>query len=484
MTPITTHKTVALLAAFFAPTTLSACAAPNQIASTPISTTSSTRSSTRSDVQTRNVQTKSSAKIEKPQVLKPSSPRTLVGKAAFGGYVDDAPGVRRMITVKDVPAPYHTESAGNGPRIVGRPAGAIPKAPAGFAVSLWAENLNNPRVIVTVPNGDIFLAESGANRVRVLRDSKNSGKSDTSEIFADGLKQPFGIAFWPAKNPQWVYVANTDSVVRFPYRNGDLKSRGAGETIVDNVSSGGKLPGGGHWTRDIEFSKDGKKLYLSIGSLSNVDDNERENVRARIYEYSIGADGKRTAERVYAWGIRNPVGLAINPKNGEIWTGVNERDGLGDDLVPDYMTRVRPAGFYGWPWFYLGANQDPRHEGKRPDLKSQVIVPDVLLQAHSASLDLAFYSGQQFPREYSNALFNALHGSWNRSMRTGYKVVRAIMKNGVPTGEYEDFLTGFVTPSGDVWGRPVGVTTARDGSLLISEDGNNTIWRVGYVGKK
>ena len=227
-----------------------------------------------------------------------------------------------------------------------------------------------------------------------------------------------------------------------------------------------------------------KKLYLSIGSLSNVSDDASENVRARIFEYSIDAGGKRASERVYATGIRNPVGLAVNPRNGEIWAGVNERDGLGDDLVPDYMTHVRDGGFYGWPWFYLGANQDPRHEGKRADLKATVVVPDVLLQSHSASLDLAFYSGRQFPNEYSNALFNALHGSWNRSRRTGYKVVRAIFIKGRPTGEYEDFLTGFVTPQGDVWGRPVGVTTARDGSLLVSEDGNNTIWRIAYIGKK
>ncbi len=452
-----------LASAISVSTSLSACAAPQDA---PI------------------VATSNNANPEKPRVLRASSPRTLVGAKAFGDFSTDTPGVRRLITANDLPAPYATESANKVANVVARPAGALPKVPAGFAVSLWAENLSNPRVLVTAPNGDIFVSESYANRVRVLRPSIDGSKVQTTEIFAGGLKQPFGLAFWPAKNPQWVYVANTDSVVRFPYRTGDLKARSASETIVNDVSSGGKLTGGGHWTRDIVFSRDGKKLYLSIGSLSNISDDASENVRARIFEYSIDTSGKRSAERVYATGIRNPVGLAINPKNGDLWTGVNERDGLGDNLVPDYMTRVRDDGFYGWPWFYIGSNQDPRHEGKHPELRGHVYVPDVLLQAHSASLDLAFYDGKTFPREYRNGLFNALHGSWNRSIRTGYKVVRALFKNGQPTGEYEDFLTGFVTPNGEVWGRPVGVTTARDGSLLVSEDGNNTIWRVQYSGKR
>ena len=411
--------------------------------------------------------------------------RTLTGDAAKGDWTTDAPGVRRLLTTKDLDAPYATSSVNNGAHVVPRPNGAWPKAPAGFVVTEFATNLNGPRKIVTAPNGDIFVAESYSNRVRILRDTKKNGKADMSEVFADGLKQPFGIAFYPNNaNPQWIYIANTDSVVRFPYRNGDTKARGASETIVNDVSSGGKLTGGGHWTRDIVFSKDGKKLYLSIGSLSNVDDNERENVRARIFEYSIDKDGRRTSERTFASGIRNPVGISIHPKSGELWTSVNERDGLGDHLVPDYITHVQDNGFYGWPWFYLGAHQDPRHQGAHPELAPKVIVPDVLLQAHSASLAMTWYDGKQFPKEYRLNAFAAEHGSWNRARRTGYKVIRVPMSGTRATGEYEDFLTGFVTPEGDVWGRPVGVTVAKDGALLVAEDGNNVIWRVAYTGKK
>jgi glucose/arabinose dehydrogenase len=365
----------------------------------------------------------------------------------------------------------------NGPRIVPRPEGAWPKAPAGFRVEEFATQLSNPRVIVAAPNGDLFVAESGPGRVRVLRDGDGDGKAEFSEIFATGLRQPFGIAFWPVgARPTHVYVANTDSVVRFPYRSGDLKARGAEQMIVENISGGGRLRGGGHWTRDIVFSRDGRKMYVSVGSLSNVSDDAREERRARIFEYT--PDGKN--ERVFAWGIRNPVGLAVHPQTGELYTSVNERDGLGDHLPPDYVTRVQKGGFYGWPWYYIGPNQDPRHPGKRPDLKNKVLVPDVLLQSHSASLAMCFYNGRQFPDAYRLDAFAAQHGSWNRARRTGYKVVRVPMKNNRPTGEYEDFLTGFVTPDGNVWGRPVGVAVGRDGALLVSDDGSGTVWRVAY----
>lgn len=407
----------------------------------------------------------------------------LTGAAARGDWTTDAPGVRRHITIADLDKPYETPSVDNGPKIVPRPEGAWPKAPAGFQVTQFATGLNNPRVVQTAPNGDIFVVESGPNRVRVLRDANGDGKPEINEIFAEGLKQPFGLAFYPpGPNPQYVYVANTDSVVRFPYRNGDLHARGAQELIVDDISGGGRLRGGGHWTRDLVFSRDGRKMFVSVGSRSN--DNEDNDVesearRARIFEYS--PDGK--SERVYATGIRNPVGLAINPKTGDLWTSVNERDALGDHLVPDYITRVKDGGFYGWPWYYIGAHQDPRHAGAHPELKDKITVPDVLLQSHSASLDLAFYTGRQFPRAYRFDAFAAEHGSWNRSHRTGYKVIRVPQKNGVPTGAYEDFLTGFVTPEGDVWGRPVGVTIAKDGALLVSDDASNTIWRVAYTGK-
>ncbi|RYX86486.1 sorbosone dehydrogenase family protein [bacterium] len=414
-------------------------------------------------------------------IAQPAVPgQTLKGEAARGDWTTDAPGVRRLLTPAELDAPYATKSVDNGPHMVPRPEGALPKVPTGFTVEAYATGLNNPRAIVTAPNGDIFVAESGPNRVRVIR-GVQGGKPSTDNFFTEGLRQPFGIAFYPpGKNPKYVYVANTDSVVRFPYKNGDLKATGPEEMIVDNISGGGRLRGGGHWTRDIAFSKDGKKMWVSVGSRSNVDDNEVEERRARIFEFT--PDGKN--ERVYASGIRNPVGLAVNPRTGDLWTSVNERDGLGDHLVPDYVTRVKDGGFYGWPWYYIGDHQDPRHDGKHPELKGKISVPDVLLQSHSASLDLAFYTGNKFPRTYRGDAFAAEHGSWNRARRTGYKVIRVPQRNGVPTGEYEDFLTGFVTPAGDVWGRPVGVTVGNDGSMFVSDDGSNTIWRVSYTGTK
>jgi glucose/arabinose dehydrogenase len=231
----------------------------------------------------------------------------------------------------------------------------------------------------------------------------------------------------------------------------------------------------------VAFSPDGRRMFVSVGSHSNVyeDPNENEERRADILSYN--PDG--TGYKLFASGIRNAVGLAVHPRTGELWCSVNERDELGDDLVPDYVTRVREGGFYGWPWFYIGPNQDPRHAGAHPELRDKVIVPDVLLQSHSASLELAFYTGAQFPREYANDAFAAEHGSWNRAKRTGYKVIRVPQREGVPTGEYEDFMTGFVTPGGDVWGRPVGVAVAKDGALFVSDDGSNTVWRASYAGR-
>jgi glucose/arabinose dehydrogenase len=409
----------------------------------------------------------------------PKAGTLLTGKDALGDWTTDAPGVRRRITTADLPKPYATESATNMPRPVKRPADAWPQVPAGFKVEMFAADLENPRMIRTAPNGDIFLAESRPGRIRVLRAADGAGKAEVTEVFASGLDRPFGIAFYPlGANPQYVYIANTGSVVRFAYQNGDLKARGKPELIVPDIPSGGQLRGGGHWTRDIAFSKDGKKMFVSVGSHSNAyeDPDENEERRASILEYN--PDG--TGFRLYASGIRNAVGIAINPQTGELWASVNERDGLGDDLVPDYITRVREGGFYGWPWFYLGQNQDPRHAGKHPELRDKVIVPDVLVQSHSASLGMVFYTGSLFPKEYDGEAFAALHGSWNRTRRTGYKVVRVPMRGGVATGEYEDFMTGFVTPQGDVWGRPVAVAVARDGALLVTDDGSQTVWRISY----
>jgi glucose/arabinose dehydrogenase len=401
--------------------------------------------------------------------------KTLTGKDALGDWTTDAPGVRRKITVDDLPKPFDSPSAKNQPRVVKRPEGAWPKVPEGFKVEEFATGLTNPRVIMTAPNGDIFVAESAAGRVKVFRDSDSDGKPELTEVFASKLNRPFGIAFYPpGPSPTHVYVAGTTSVVRFPYKNGDTQATGGPETIVPELPGFAQLTGGGHWTRDVVFSLDGKRMFVSIGSRSNNNDDAAEKRRADILEFT--PDGKN--EKLYASGIRNPVGLAVQPGTGVLWTSVNERDGLGDHLVPDYITHVEEGGFYGWPWYYIGDHEDPVHAGKHPELKTKVIVPDVILQSHSASLDLAFYTGDQFPDEYKGDIFAAEHGSWNRERRTGYKVVRVPLKDGKATGEYEDFLVGFVTPDGDVWGRPVGVAVAKDGSLLVTDDGSNTVWRI------
>ncbi len=403
--------------------------------------------------------------------------QVLTGQAAFTDYTKEAPGVVRKITVADLPAPYATKSAGNGPTVVARPANAWPKTLPGFKVDLYASGLDEPRELRTAPNGDIFLAEMHSGEIKIFRGITPDSKPKQTSTFTTGLHEPFGMAFYPpGKDPKWLYVANTDSVLRFPYKNGDLKATGKSETLISGI------PTGGHSTRDLAFSQDGKKLFLSVGSRSNVDDSDthpREFRRANILEYTPG--GKFV--KVYGAGIRNPVGIAIQPETGELWCSVNERDELGDNLVPDYITHVQEGGFYGWPWYYMGDHQDPRHPGKHPELKSKVIVPDVLLQPHNASLEMVFYEGGQFPSDYKGDIFAAEHGSWNKATRAGYEVIRVPVKNGKATGEYEDFVTGFVTPDGQVWGRPVGVTVATDGSLLVSDDGSKSIWRVSYTVK-
>jgi len=418
----------------------------------------------------------------------------LTGKAAFGDWRADAPGVRRHITAGDLPAPFASASTRNKVEATPNSSEGQLKAPAGFEVKLFAQGLQAPRLIRTAPNGDVFVAESEAGRIRVLRPSADGTSAGQMEIFASSLQRPFGIAFYPNNGkPEWVYVANTNSVVRFPYQAGDLKARGNSEVIVD------KLPSGrGHWTRDVVFSKDGSKMFVSVGSASNVAEDmpklEPAALQKWIAENPPGAGWGAEAERadvlvfdpqgknrrIFATGIRNCVGMDINPATGDLWCSTNERDLLGDNLPPDYLTRVKEGAFYGWPWYYTGSHEDPRHKGARPDLAGKVTVPDVLLQPHSAPLGMVFYNGTQFPAEYKGQAFAASHGSWNRTTRTGYKIIRVIVKDGVPTGEYEDFVTGFVVDDARAWGRPVGVTVAKDGSLLFSEDGNGSIWRVTY----
>jgi glucose/arabinose dehydrogenase len=407
---------------------------------------------------------------------------TLTGREAMGDWTTDSPGVRRKITVDDLPRPFDTGSANKFPQMVKRPEGAMPRAPKGFQVSEYATGFRNPRKIITAPNGDIFLADSMPGRIKHLRDADGDGKAETTGDFASGLNRPFGLAFYPpGPNPTHIYVGNTDSVVRFPYENGDAKARGPAEMVVKNIPTGREqVGGGGHWTRDVQFSADGKTLFVSVGSRSNVMERDEASENRRAVILAFNPDG--SDERIYASGIRNAVGLAIHPQTGQLWCSVNERDGLGDDLVPDYVTHVEEGGFYGWPWYYLGAVQDPRHKGKHPELKDKVIVPDVLVQSHSASLCMTFYTGGQFPPEYRFEGFAAEHGSWNRARRTGYKVIRIPLKDGKATGEYEDFLVGFVTPDGNVWGRPVGVTVAKDGALLVTDDGSGIIWRVAFTG--
>jgi glucose/arabinose dehydrogenase len=400
----------------------------------------------------------------------------------FTDFHGEHPGRVHKITVADLPAPYATESVDAGSHIIPRPAHAWPQAPAGFKVQQFAEGLENPRLLRTAPNGDIFVAESKPGRIKIFRGMTTDGKAASVHVFATGLTLPFGIALYPpGPNPRYVYVANTDSVVRFPYSNGDLQASGPQQVIIPNLPGFGRLRGGGHWTRDIAFSPDGKRMFVSVGSRQNLDDADHtpeEFHRADI----LVADPDGANLKVYAWGIRNPVGIAISPQTGELWASVNERDQLGDNLPPDYITHVQEGGFYGWPWYYIGPHQDPRLEGKHPELRDKVIVPDVLLMPHNASLELLFYEGTQFPAEYHGSIFAAEHGSWNRATRTGYEVVYVPIKDGRATGEYQDFLTGFVTDSGEVWGRPVGVAVASDGSLLVSDDGGNCVWRVTHVG--
>jgi glucose/arabinose dehydrogenase len=398
----------------------------------------------------------------------------LTGEAAWADTENHKPGQARRITVDSLPAPGR--SVRGKQKQVPRPAGAMPQAPAGFAVNIFAETAPNaPRQIRTAPNGDIFVVNSNQGSITVFRGITAEGKPAQSETFMTGLTRPFGVNFYPVgPNPQWVYVGNINSVVRIPYRNGDLKARGEAQKLAE-------LPAGGHPTRDLVFSADGKSMFVAVGSATNVDDPEKnpaERNRANILEYT--PEGQFLG--IYASGIRNPVGLAIHPTTGELWTSINERDELGDNLVPDYVTSVKRGGFYGWPWYYIGGHQDPRHPGAHPELKDKVIVPDVLVQAHSASVGMTFYTGTQFPPEYRHDAFVAQHGSWNREKKAGHEVIRIPLDNGKASGVYQDFLTGFLDENGNPWGRPSGVTTAPDGSLLVTDDGANIIWRVSWVG--
>lgn len=371
-----------------------------------------------------------------------------------------------------LPAPFTTESVENRPEEAGWPEGKMPTAPAGFTVSKYADKLKNPRWTYVAPNGDVFVAESNtkksADRITLLRDVNKDGKPEIKEIFMENLKQPLGMLV--LKN--YFYVANTNGVFRYPYKGGETKITSKGEKILD-------LPAGGynnHWTRNLLANADGSKIYISVGSASNVADHGMDEEKRRANILEINPDG--SGERIYASGLRNPVGMDWAPGSNVLWTAVNERDKLGDELVPDYVTSVKEGGFYGWPYAYFGKNEDPRRKGERSDLVAKTLVPDVPLGSHTASLGLAFYDKTQFPAKYQNGAFIGQHGSWNSSKLTGYKVVFIPFKNGKPAGKPEDFLTGFIESEKKVYGRPVGVTVMEDGSMLVNDDSAGTIWRV------
>lgn len=423
----------------------------------------------------------------------------MTGEAAFGSAEDDTVGMRRHITPDALPQPSHHENDPeapdfeNAPTLVDAPEGAMPEVPEGFSVEIFATGLEQPRVIRVAPNGDIFVAESEAGRISVFAADAAESLPAEPEVFAEGLNQPFGIVFHPPDNPEYVYVGETNQVVRFPYSEGDRQAGGEAEIIVPDI------PTQRHWTRDLAVSQDGERLFVSIGSASNVaaamSEKTPEEIAEFEQEHGVGAawddeqdravvrvfDPEGTEVKNFATGLRNCSGMAVQPSSGTLWCTGNERDHIGPDLAPDYLTTVEEGGFYGWPWYYAGANEDPAHAGQRPDLAEQVITPDVLLQAHSSTMQLVFYDADAFPDEYRGDIFATMHGSWNREHRTGYKVIRALMEDGEPTGVYEDFMTGFVIDEAEVWGRPNGIAVAQDGALLVSDDANGTMFRVTHT---
>jgi glucose/arabinose dehydrogenase len=394
-----------------------------------------------------------------------------------------------------LPAPFATPWYRKITRIVPRPDGRLLTVPAGFTVNVFAEGLQVGRMMALAPNGDVFISEPmsrGSGRITILRDADGDGVAETRQTFASDLNRPFGLAFWRA----YLYVGNNDSVVRFAYRTGQTMAAGPPETVAvlpasdvaldEDTATRLKIPlsqtrGYNHWTRNVVFNAAGTKLYVSIGSATNATPENADQPIERGAVHEMNPDG--SGRRVYASGLRNPVGLAWAPVTNTLWTTVNERDHLGDDLVPDFLTSIRDGGFYGWPYSYIGRHVDPTVAPQRPDLVARALTPDVLLAPHSAALGLLFYSGRQFPASYRGSAFVALHGSINRSSLSGYSVVRVPFRDGRPAGPPEDFLTGFVVRDDtekNVWGRPVGLLQLPDGSLLVSDDGGNRVWRVRY----
>jgi glucose/arabinose dehydrogenase len=389
----------------------------------------------------------------------------------------EADTVQTAIGPLILPSPFSTESVRNESKMVDWPDGQTPTAPQGFDVSEFARDLKNPRETYVGPNGDVFVVESGtkssADRITVFRDKGGNGEYKERSIFVDGLNQPYGMLILGG----YFYVANTDGLYRYPYKEGQIKLEGDGEKILE-------LPAGGynnHWTRNLIANPEGTKIYISVGSASNVAEHGMDEEIRRACILEINPDG--SGEVILADGLRNPVGMDWNPVSKELWTAVNERDELGDNLVPDYITSVKRGGFYGWPYSYFGQLEDPRMKGERADLIAKAIIPDVPVGSHTASLGLAFYTADQFPEKYKNGAFIGQHGSWNRAELSGFKVVFVPFENGKPSGPPEDFLTGFIADAAksEVYGRPVGVTVLPDGSLLVNDDSGNRLWRVKAV---
>ena len=371
-----------------------------------------------------------------------------------------------------LPPPNATRAVANPASVIPWPKDKTPTAPAGFEVSLFADELDNPRMIYVLPNGDVLVMESvpqqSTSQIVLLRDSAKSGTPTVRQSFLRRLNMAFGMALIGNR----FYVGNTDGIVVFPYRSGDTQIKRRPEKILD-------LPGGGHYTRNLLADPAGKKIYVAVGSSSNIDEqrvDEKDPRRAAILQ--INPDG--SGMRVFASGLRNPVGIDWEPKTHTLWTVVNERDMLGDELVPDYLTEARDGAFYGWPYSYFGQNEDPRKKGQRPDLVAKAIKPDFALGSHVAALGLAFYQGKSFPERYHGGAFIGMHGSWNRSDLVGYKVAFVPFQNGKPSGVIEDFLTGFIANPkiSQVYGRPVGVAIWTDGSLLVADDAAGKVWRV------
>lgn len=373
-----------------------------------------------------------------------------------------------MAAPPPLPEPYHSPSASNGPTVVARPENAQLRLPAGFSIKEYASGFERPRYMVQLPTGVVLLSDSARKgSVYALFDKNKDGVSEDRKQLLQGLDRPFGLALWR----EYLYVAETTSVKRYKLNQTTLEI-GPGQEVVSM-----KEFGSGHWTRTIRFAPDSSKFYLAIGSASNVSPGEPE-MRAAILRFNPDGTGMEFVAR----GTRNPIGVDFEPTTGKLWAAIQERDGLGDDLVPDYFTSIKEGGFYGWPYAYIGPNEDPRNKGQRPDLVKATILPDVVLPAHVAVLDSRFYRGSMFPSRYKNGALLAFHGSWNRAQRIGYSVVFIPFKDGKPAGPAEDLLSGFMLDPGkkEVWGRPVGLLELPDGSLLVSDDGGNKIWRITY----